>query len=1422
MRFVYVLLMSCIMSGGLLAQTFNDDFNDGDFTTPAWTGSSTAFVVNGSNQLQLMDVAAGSSYLSTAAQTSSAATTTWEFFVFLDFSPSGSNQLRVYLTSDNADLSQPLNGYYLEVGETGALDAFELFRSDAGAGTSLLRATDGSMANTTNTARVRVTRTAAGVWTLEADYTGGTTYVNEGSATDATYPTGDFFGFACDYTSTRADKFYFDDVVINPIVVDVTPPNLISATAISGTQVDVVFDEALLAASANTASNYTVTDGGTTIPVSAAALDGVDPTLVHLTLGTTLSSGTTYSLSANNIQDAVGNAMTPAQSTSFSYFLVVAGTPGDVLINEVMADENPQVGLPAAEFIELYNQTGTAIDYTGWTLERTSIPGGTVSTSSAFPAGFIAPGEYVIVTDDSDAALFTGFGSVLSLTSFPSLTNGGASIVLYDAATTSIHDMSYSLATYQDAAKDDGGWTLELRNPAAICLGEGNYIASNDASGGTPGAINSTNDPTFGTAAPTLVSANAASATSVVLTVDKALDPASANVAANYFVSGVTVSAAVYDPATLTITLTVSALTSGTTYTASISAAVTDCLGTSIGTPSSQMFTYFVPVAANQYDILINELYPDPDDMVILPNVLPLAEFVELYNRSSNPIDLGGFEFSDASSSTTLPSYIMAPGEYVILAASGNVAAYSAFGTTLDVGSLPSLNNTSDDLTLLDASGNTIDAVSYTDDWYNDPTREDGGYTLERVNPNLICEGITNWRASLDPSGGTPGAVNSVFDNTPDTQGPNVVSAQAQSNSTVLVEFDDILDIATATNAAAYSISPTVGTVTSVAIDSDTSVLLTLSGLLTDQVAYTVTAASTITDCTGNSVGIASTTFTYFMTLPAERYDLIINEFFPDPTPALGLPEKEFVELYNRSNKPLNLQGYELGDGGSTNAILPFYILLPGEFVIIHDLNDAITYSTFGNEIKVDDMPTLGNTSDLIELLDDMGEVLDAVSYTSAFYQDAAKDDGGWTIERINPDSPCEGITNWRASDNPNGGTPGQVNSVLDNTSDTQGPDLQWVFPTSTTQLELRFSEAVDEMAAGNIAAYTIDNGINVVTASALDPTFTTVLLSLDPSTPLVANTVYTLTIDATFTDCIGNPIGVMNTLQFALPETIDTMDVVINEVLSNPQTGGVDFIELYNRSSKVVNIGDLILANTDEFGVISSTEPVADNYLLLPGEYVVLTEDPADILSRYTCENQAAFLETDLPTYSDKEGTVVIYTAGLLGAFEIDRFTYTEDLHYALIDDLNGVSLERIDPDAPTASAANWHSAASTVGYATPTYQNSQFMLTDANAGATFVLNSPTFSPDQDGFEDVALIQYNIGSPGYTLNLTIYDAKGRQVTQLVKNELLAAEGTLQWDGRTDEGEKARIGPYVILAEYFDLNGNVKREKLSIVVAGQF
>jgi hypothetical protein len=293
--------------------------------------------------------------------------------------------------------------------------------------------------------------------------------------------------------------------------------------------------------------------------------------------------------------------------------------------------------------------------------------------------------------------------------------------------------------------------------------------------------------------------------------------------------------------------------------------------------------------------------------------------------------------------------------------------------------------------------------------------------------------------------------------------------------------------------------------------------------------------------------------------------------------------------------------------------------------------------------------------------------------------------------------------------------------------------------------------------------------------------------------------------------------------LQFAKPESISGSEIIINEILPNPFSGGERFVELFNRSAKIFDLQNLVLLESDTLSE-DGYKPVSisdEGYLFFPGQYLVLTRDPSDILSRYRVPDPDCFIKmASIPGMTDDEnGTVILARKNDLEI--IDRVNYSKDMNFALLTSPDGVSLERINPAESSDSKSNWHSAAGSCGYATPGYINSQNMaegLTDDLVS----LSPEIFSPDNDGKDDVLFIRFHPDRPGYVANISVFASYGRLVRQLVRNELVSTDGTFSWDGITAENIKAPNGIYIIRIDLFTPDGAVKHFLKSTVLGGRF
>ena len=455
-----------------------ENFNDGDFTNnPVWSGNTSDFIVNSSLQLQSNNTALNSNYFLSIPNTL-ATTAQWEMYIQITFNPSSANYIDAWLTSSTSDLPSGTNtGYFLRIGNTD--DEISLYRKDAGGiTTKIIDGTDGVLNNSNNVIKIKVTRDGGNQWILLRDISGtGNSYISEGSVTDATYTFSSFFGFYIQQsTASFFQKHFFDSIEIKNYVPDITAPVIQSATAISSTALDVLYNEPVEMASGQLITNYSV-NNSLGIPLTVAP-DVANPSLVHLTFGTGFSNAVTYTLTINGVKDFAGNAISNG-TASFGFY-----TPQqyDVVIDEIMADPTPQVGLPGNEWIELRNTSAFDINLQGWTLSDLTGQTGTM------PNFILQPDSFVIVCTGSAVPALMPFGKVISVTNFPSLDNDGDLISLFSPTGKTIHAVQYTSDWYQNELKKDGGWTLEMIDTKNPCSGISNWkVSVNDLTRRAPG-----------------------------------------------------------------------------------------------------------------------------------------------------------------------------------------------------------------------------------------------------------------------------------------------------------------------------------------------------------------------------------------------------------------------------------------------------------------------------------------------------------------------------------------------------------------------------------------------------------------------------------------------------------------------------------------------------------------------------------------------------------------------------------------------------------------------------------------------------------------------------------------------------------------------------------------------------------------------
>ena len=275
--------------------------------------------------------------------------------------------------------------------------------------------------------------------------------------------------------------------------------------------------------------------------------------------------------------------------------------------------------------------------------------------------------------------------------------------------------------------------------------------------------------------------------------------------------------------------------------------------------------------------------------------------------------------------------------------------------------------------------------------------------------------------------------------------------------------------------------------------------------------------------------------------------------------------------------------------------------------------------------------------------------------------------------------------------------------------------------------------------------------------------------------------------------------------------------DVIINEILFNPSKDGFDYVEGYNRSAESIDLTDLMVATRNAADEIASVKIITkESIVIRPGNYFVLTVNENWLRKNYYVPDSALIIAmTSLPAFPDDEGAVLLLRK--YDTMIVDEFTYNENWHFRMIGDPEGVALERINYNLASQDKNNWTSASSSSGYGTPAQANSQFIPEQKTSEAISVLPK-IISPGNDGNNDYAFININVNEQGKLASAIIYDANGRRVRYLLKNELLGAVNRFTWDGCDDRSKILPSGIYIVLTQVFDLKGNVKKYRNCIVL----
>lgn len=629
----------------------------------------------------------------------------------------------------------------------------------------------------------------------------------------------------------------------------------------------------------------------------------------------------------------------------------------------------------------------------------------------------------------------------------------------------------------------------------------------------------------------------------------------------------------------------------------------------------------------------------------------------------------------------------------------------------------------------------------------------------------------------------------------------------ASGSHEVLVRFSAPVDTLQL-EAGQFNIVP-FGSPEILQIKDETTISITYRQFFNNNATYQLSIRDIVTK-EGTGIPVLEHHFRFYL---PEFGDVIITEFLNDPFPSVGLPEAEYIEVFNRLNIELALSDLEIRIN-ERSIYLPPLILPAQEHAIICEEQTALLFGNDATCIPVANLPNILKENGTFNLVHPQTGLLHYVKYTSEWYKDKDKSGGGWSLEMMDYDHYCTMGENWVHSNHKSGGTPGRLNSVFDpSLHDGEFPKINWVAIHNDSAILIHFSEIVPPKTAFDRSHYTLGpNGLypSNINFYRDDPLYT--ILSF--SAAFKNDHEYILHV-SDIEDCYGN--GAKRHIEYpvALPRVPEPGDVVINEIMYEPGDGKPEYLELFNASVQYLDVSALSILRGVEHEV-SGFDPITGFTIpMAPASYVVLAKDREALINGYDIPDDALLLSPSaMPVLSNTGGDVFLFDSS---GMQIDWAKYYPDFHHPLVTNTRGVSLEKIHPLKPGNEGSNWSSASDNKDNATPGKQNSQYL--DNNQGQVrFSMDTEVISPNEDGFHDRATITIELDRPGSVLNIRLYDAQGGFMGFVYNNFLCGTKNELYWTGKIEEDD-VKTGLYVLFIELFHPSGEFFKTKVPCVVA---
>ena len=959
--------------------------------------------------------------------------------------------------------------------------------------------------------------------------------------------------------------------------------------------------------------------------------------------------------------------------------VIINELKGDLVVNEIMYKPSSN----ESDWIEIFNASQKTINLKGYKLGN-----GTVLNNIITKDIVLRPAEYFLIIRDSLKYPYSAKPAKWAMANFHTLTDTKCKVILLDSLNRVLDSLEY-----KNTWGGINGKSLERVEFIGSSTDSTNWKLSTSRFNATPGAVNSVTPKNYD-----------------IYIKSFSYLAAYAEVGKNIILSGSVTNNGKFDVQNYNVKLYKDVNLDGIAQSneliteqsgSNLAAGTTAAFNLSVDNIQTGQNQFLVNVEYNQDEylennfaalivngVVINEL---KGDLVINELVYSTKyvsqQWIELYNKSGKTINLNGYQILSGTKKSKVISknIFINPDSYITIARDSSVFNYNSKPASVLIAGFNSLAGK---IAIQDSLNRTIDSLEYKTSWGGAGTK-----SLERINPNKSSIDSTNWKTSVSKFGGTPGFINSVSEKNYDLQIKNI------STSVSFAEIGKSFPItATVVNngkisLANYSVK-LFRDINLNGIEEPSELLYVLPGtnLSTGQSAnfsfstnnfsagqnqFIILVELTNDEFAENNSGVLKING---YAINEIRGDIVVNEFMFTP----AVYEPEWIELFNKSQKQINLNGYQFGNGSFKSKIISSELILkPNEYAVITRDSSIVSKFPGIKKIRRANFPELNNTKGKIIVLDSLSRTIDSLEYKSTWGGATGK-----SIERIEASKSSTDSTNWKTTASKFNGTPGTINSVSPKDYDLFVKNISTSAPYAEVGKNISISVSISNAGKLTSANYTVklfrdsnNNGIGETSEQVGELAGTnlaagvTADFSFSTNSAIAGVNQFISKVDFGIDEYTENNQSSLKITGIIINET--SGDLVINEILYSSSSVYQQWIEIFNRSQKVIN-----LKGYQIFSAGKKNKIISGDVLVKPNDYFVVARDTS--VYRFNPK---------LTQLAVSEFQTLTGKLAILDSLNrtIDSLEYKTSWGGAA-----GKSLERIDPSKPSADSTNWKTSTS------------------------------------------------------------------------------------------------------------------------------